>query len=449
MYSSSNVNSAKQCRIGTSMDAESYARYYNQYDVVKVVQILASSDAYTDICRRMTEYWKHLLYWRHLLDISQNERSEIGKEAGAKLTAQSNTSSSVTPIKAGVGSVPMTMLTDGVDSKTVVIPQINVQHEPVAKQSTICSVEHLEKQKCMMTNVGAATEKNNGVCMKTPLAPKHMHYTPSNGAFEPAGISSISHQNGPVVTGVSSVTRAQPSHGLVRPDFSASGGKSAKVSFFKPRAYMNLYNHGNVAASAAASLALLTSVEGKVSTSQMTTNLRKKMAADYALQVKAFSSPAAQFIWPSTEKKIMEVPRDKCGWCLACKSSASGGKKGCFLNLATANAAKGSARVLSLMHVIKNSESHYPSIAAYLVNMEESLRGLLVGSLQDMQQRQRWHKQLQEASNCKAVVPLLLEVSSCFLKHSFEAFVFPNNKFETGRLFSTLLMVIVLFSYFF
>jgi hypothetical protein len=405
------------------MDAGSYARYYNQYDVAKVVQILASSDAYTDICRRMTEYW------RHLLDIFQNERSKIVKEAGAKHTTQSNTSLSATPIKAGVEIVLMTMLTDGGDSKTVVIPQINAQHESVAKQSTLCSMEHLAKQKCMATDVGSATEKTNGVSVKTPLPPKHMHNTPRNGAFEPAGISSISHQNGPVVTGVSSVTRAQPSHGLVRSDFSASGGKS-----FKPRAYMNLYNHGNVAASAAANLAVLTSDEGKVSTSQLTTNLRKKMAADCALQVKAFSSPAAQFIWPSTEKKIMEVPRDKCGWCLACKSSASGGKKGCYLNLATANAIRGSARVLSLMHVIKTSESHFPSIAAYLVNMEESLRGLLVGSLQDMQQRQRWHKQLQEASNCKAIVPLLLEVSSCFLKHSFEAFVFSNNKFETGRL---------------
>ncbi|KAM0837251.1 hypothetical protein ACQ4PT_061790 [Festuca glaucescens] len=387
--------------IGTSMDAGSYARYYNQYDVVKVVQILASSDAYTDICRRMTEYW------RHLLDIFQNERSKIVKEAGAKHTTQSNTSLSATPIKAGVEIVLMTMLTDGGDSKTVVIPQINVQHESVAKQSTLCSMEHLAKQKCMTTNIGSATEKTNGVSVKTPLPPKHMHNTPRNGAFEPAGISSISHQNGPVVTGVSSVTRAQPSHGLVRPDFSASGGKS-----FKPRAYMNLYNHGNVAASAAANLAVLTSDEGKVSTSQLTTNLRKKMAADCALQVKAFSSPAAQFIWPSTEKKIMEVPRDKCGWCLACKSSASGGKKGCYLNLATANTIRGSARVLSLMHVIKSSESHFPSIAAYLVNMEESLRGLLVGSLQDMQQRQRWHKQLQEASNCKAIVPLLLELES-------------------------------------
>ncbi|KQJ89596.1 DDT domain-containing protein PTM isoform X2 [Brachypodium distachyon] len=412
--------------IGASTDAGSYTRYYNQYDVVKVLRILACSDAYTDICRRITEYW------RHLLDMFQNERSKIGKEAGAGHTTQSNTLLSVTPMKAGDGSARTTSK-DGTDA------------------------EHLEGRQLMMASVVAATEKNNEVCMQTPLALNHIHNAPSNGALGPAGASSISHQSGSVVTGVSNVTRAQPSHGLLHPNFSAcgsgfdngisgedngsaisvkadlpcpsyqsksplqltaekfgntSGGRPAKVSCFRPQAYMNLYSHGSIAASAAANLAILTSDEGQVSASQLAANRKKKMAADCALQVKAFSSPAAQFIWPSTEKKVMEVPRDKCGWCIACKSSASGSKKACFLNVATANAAKGSARILSVMHVIKSSESHFPSITAYLANMEESLRGLLVGSLQDMQQRQRWHKQLQEASNCKAIIPLLLELES-------------------------------------
>ncbi|KAG2555813.1 hypothetical protein PVAP13_8NG034700 [Panicum virgatum] len=145
------------------------------------------------------------------------------------------------------------------------------------------------------------------------------------------------------------------------------------------------------------------------------------MAADNSLQLKAFSSAAAQFVWPSTEKKLMEVPRDRCGWCLACRSSAIGNKKACFLNMATANAAKGSARILSAMRVIKSSDSHFPSIVAYLANMEESLRGLLVGSLQDVQQKERWHQQLQEASNCRTVIPLLLELESNIRGVAFSA----------------------------
>ncbi|CAN6292886.1 unnamed protein product [Urochloa humidicola] len=195
-------------------------------------------------------------------------------------------------------------------------------------------------------------------------------------------------------------------------EYMSGGNKAAKLSSFKPQAYMNLYHHGNVAACAAANLAIITADQDKVSSCQVTTNLRKKIAADNALQVKVFSSAAAQFVWPSTEKKLMEIPRDRCGWCLACRSSAIGNKKGCFLNMASANAAKSSARVLSFMHVIENSDSHFPSIVAYLANMEESLRGLLTSSLQDVQQKQRWHQQLREASNCRTVIPLLLELES-------------------------------------
>uniref|UniRef100_A0ACD5YKG9 Uncharacterized protein n=1 Tax=Avena sativa TaxID=4498 RepID=A0ACD5YKG9_AVESA len=434
--------------IGASSDADSYARYYNQYDVVKVIQLLAFSDAYTDICNRMTEYWPHLL------DVFQNERSKIGEDTGARHALQCNTLLSVTPRKEVDGNVCAT-LKDGGESKTSVLSQVNVQHEFVANQFTVCSAEQVEEQKFMMTSVDAGTDKN----LQTPLAQNDVHTTPINGAFGSSGVSSVSHQNGSMVTGFSNVTHARPAHGLIRPDSSACcsgidngmpkedvggtisvktdsscpsyqskhpfgnviGSKPAKLSSFKPQAYMNLYNHGNIAASAAANLALLTSDEGKISASQIITNPRKKMAADCALQVKAFSSAAAQFVWPSTEKKVMEVPRDRCGWCLACKSSAIGNKKACFLNLATATASKGSARVFSTMHVIRSSESHFPSIVAYLTNMEESLSGLLVGSLQDMQQRQRWHKQLQEASNCRTIIPLLLELESNIRGIAFSA----------------------------
>ncbi|CAM0950272.1 unnamed protein product [Alopecurus aequalis] len=434
--------------IGASSDADSYARYYNQYDVVKVIQVLAFSDTYTDICKRISEYWPHLL------DVYQNERSKVGKDTGVSHALQCNALLSVTPRKAD-GRVCAT-IKDGGESNTAIISQVNVQCEVVATKYTVCSAEQLEEQKCMMTSVDAGTEKNN---LQTPSAQNDVHTIPMNGAFGSSGVSSVSHLNGSMVTGFSNLTHAQPTHGLIRPDSSACcsgndngmpkedagatisvkadsfcpsyqskhpfgnviGGKPTKLSSFKPQAYMNLYNHGNIAASAAANLALLTSEEGKVSAAQIITNPRKKMAADCALQVKAFSSAAAQFVWPSTEKKVMEVPRDRCGWCLACKSSAIGNKKACFLNLATANASKGSARIFSAMHVIKSSESHFPSIVAYLTNMEESLHGLLVGSLQDMQQRERWHKQLQEASNCRTIIPLLLELESNIRGIAFSA----------------------------
>ncbi|KAF0896539.1 hypothetical protein E2562_024392 [Oryza meyeriana var. granulata] len=440
--------------IGTSSDAEFCARYYNHCDVVKVLQILASSDAYTDICRRMTEYWSHLL------GIFQKERSKIGKEVGGSLTSQSNILSTATPMKANNGSVQAT-LKDGGDSKMAVLPQTNAHLEFMDNQFTTCSDGHMVEQKCMMANVGVATVNNNEASRQTPLVQNYVDNAYINGAFGPSGTSSISHQSASMVTIMPNITQAQPAHGLIRPDLSCgsviangmsrenirsssaradlvspsyqskppvqlitenmSGGKPAKFSSFRPQAYMNLYNHGNVAASAAANLAVLKSDEGKASTSHLTTNQRKKLAADCALQMKAFSSAALLFVWPSTEKKVMEVPRDKCGWCLACQSSAGGHKKACFLNMATANASKGSARILSGMRLIKNSESHFPSIVTYLTHMEESLRGLLVGSLQDVQRREQWYNQLKDASNCRNIIPLLLELESNIRGVAFSA----------------------------
>ncbi|KAF8706535.1 hypothetical protein HU200_030817 [Digitaria exilis] len=423
--------------IGTSSDAESYARYYNHYDVVKVLQRLALSDAYLDMCRQIEEYWTHL----H--GIAQSERSKIGIEIGLSHTSQPSMLS-FTPRKAGDG-IGWTTLKDGGGSKIVALPQTNVQQKFVA-------------------NVGTPAEKNAEVCNQTLSAQYNIHNAPRNGASGLPVVSSISHQNGSVVTSVYTIAQAQPAQSISRPDLSTyvginslpregtvrtisakaesfcpsyqgkqhlqvsaersgimSGGKAVKLSSFKPQSYMNLYSHGNIAASAAANLAIITSDEGKVSASKVTANPRKRMAADNSLQLKAFSSAAAQFVWPSTEKKLMEVPRDRCGWCLACRSSASGNKKACFLNMATTNAAKGSARVLSTMHVIKNSDSHFPSIVAYLGNMEESMRGLLVGSLQDVQQKERWHEQLQEASDCRTVIPLLLELESNIRGVAFSA----------------------------
>jgi hypothetical protein len=398
-------------RIGTSSNTESYARYYNCYDVIKVLQVLVLLDAHTDICRRIMEYWKHL----H--DIFQSERSRIGKEVGASHTPQSNMLS-FAPMKVGDGSV-CTTLKDGMDSKTVALPETNVQHGSLANQFTVSSTEQMEEPK-RISSLGAVTEKNNEVSRHALSAHNSIHNAPVNGAF---GISSVSHHNVSVVSGVSNIAQIQTAQCSFRPVLSTSvsgimsGGKPVKLSSFRPQAYIDLYTHGNIAASAAANLAVITSEEGKVSASQLAANPRKKMAADNALQLKAFSSAASQFIWPSTEKKLMEVPRDRCGCCLACRSSAIGSKKACILNTATANAARGSARFLSAMRVIKNSDNHFASIVAYLANMEESLRGLLVGSLQDMQQKQRWHKQLQETSNCRAIIPLLLEVSQRI--HSF------------------------------
>ncbi|KAI7725482.1 hypothetical protein M8C21_008034, partial [Ambrosia artemisiifolia] len=113
-------------------------------------------------------------------------------------------------------------------------------------------------------------------------------------------------------------------------------------SSFKPQAYLNVYINGDFAASAGASLAILSSEEKpSTQTQPSTVSRRKLMSANYSLQAKAFSLAAKRFYWPNYEKRLVEVSRERCGWCLSCKATVIS-KRGCLLNAAASNAIKGS-----------------------------------------------------------------------------------------------------------
>ncbi|KAK6936155.1 DDT domain [Dillenia turbinata] len=179
-------------------------------------------------------------------------------------------------------------------------------------------------------------------------------------------------------------------------------------SSYKSQAYTNNYAHGDFAASAAANLTILSSEE--MPTETLTSgNLRKTVSENIMQQVKAFSSAAVRFFWPISERKLAEVPREKCGWCFACKAPVSS-KKACLLNSAVSNATKGALKILSGLHPIKSQEGSLPNIAMYILFMEESLRGLVVGPFLDGSFRKRWCKAVEKASTCSAIVGLLLQL---------------------------------------
>lgn len=178
---------------------------------------------------------------------------------------------------------------------------------------------------------------------------------------------------------------------------------------FKPQSYVNQYIQGDLAASAAANLALLASDGSKVSEAHVSSNPRKAVAATTALQMRVFSAAVMNFFWPG-DKKLMEIPRERCGWCIACKT-ASTCKKGCLLNLAATNAIKRSGRNFSALRPVKQVGNHIPVIGAQIAHMEETLRGLTTGPLSDAQYNKQWHKLAREASSCKVLKYLLLEVS--------------------------------------
>ena len=60
---------------------------------------------------------------------------------------------------------------------------------------------------------------------------------------------------------------------------------------------------------------------------------------------------------------------------------------------------------------IRSGEAILPSIATYIIYMEECLRGLVVGPFLSASYRRQWRKQVEQAPTFSAIKPLLLKVS--------------------------------------
>ena len=231
-------------------------------------------------------------------------------------------------------------------------------------------------------------------------------------------------------SGISSCNSAGPRNGICLPgnnymhgkqDRNRFGGRTDQKwkdtcvymgSLFKPFAYINQYVHGDYAASAAANFALLSSDETRASEVNAS-DPRKVMSANVGLQGKAFSSVAVRFFWPSMEKKLIEVPRERCSWCLHCKAPISS-KKACLLNQAALNATRAAMKFVLGLRLAKNVDSGLYGIAAYTLYMEESLHGLILGPFQSASYRQEWRRKVEQASDCHDMRSLLLEVSCVF-----------------------------------
>ncbi|KAF3542244.1 hypothetical protein DY000_02000999 [Brassica cretica] len=184
-------------------------------------------------------------------------------------------------------------------------------------------------------------------------------------------------------------------------------GITHKGSTFKPHAYINHYTNGELAASAATTLAVLLSEETHEPDQHKFSNTKKAASSNILLQVKAFSLVASSFFWPSPDKK--EITRERCGWCHSCKLT-SASRRGCMLNAAVTGATKSAVKIFSGLFPLKNGDGVLSSIAAYILYLEESLRGLIVGPFLSESLREQWRKKLEEASTCKAMKALLLEL---------------------------------------
>ena len=88
------------------------------------------------------------------------------------------------------------------------------------------------------------------------------------------------------------------------------------------------------------------------------------------------------------------------------------------MNAAASYAIKGAIKILAGLHPARNIEGSLPGIAVYIMFMEESLSGLTAGPFRRALHRNQWRKRLEQATTCREIKTLLLEVSNPFLSIS-------------------------------
>jgi hypothetical protein len=173
----------------------------------------------------------------------------------------------------------------------------------------------------------------------------------------------------------------------------------------KAMSYMNRYVLGDVSATAAANLTLATGDQNAAAKGLK----KKKVVTTIAEQVNAFLKSLPHFCWPSMKKKLVEIPKERCGWCFSCLSSL---KRGCLMNQAFGQLAAGAANVSGGIKPTKCGEGHLPGVAGYLLHMEESVHSLLQGPWENLQYRKLWRRKLEQASSVAEVRHALLNVSN-------------------------------------
>ncbi|KAK8707552.1 hypothetical protein V6N13_058608 [Hibiscus sabdariffa] len=412
-----------------SLDTNFNVRYYNLNDIPKVLQVLSSSiehkTLYFDMCKAIIHYW----------NVPENVISPLdigGNIANTKEDAKFSTGSPLPVVKDShkfSGSVDVENASSfsgsnvGVSCPDTSMLAMNQTDLPgsLSNGGTMGGKDHppmnkkLSEQICMESAISATS-----VSQQTASDVTHQSLVDRSSVVDHTSCASGNSSNS--YSGAANGIYFQAnmfcqSQGKVGEQIGfGRDARNSTVDYlymgisFKPQAYVNHYNHGHFAATAAAKLAVLSSEESQVSEVNKSGSARKfTSTGNISLQVKAFSLAASRFFWPSVEKKLLDIPRERCGWCYSCKYPGSS-KRGCMLNSAVSTATKSTNKILSGLPSLKNGEGSLPSIATYILYMEETLRGLVAGSFLNANYRKQWRRKVEEASTCRAIKVLLLDL---------------------------------------
>ncbi|XVF46841.1 hypothetical protein PTKIN_Ptkin03bG0060100 [Pterospermum kingtungense] len=410
-----------------SLDTESYLRFYNLNDIPRVLQVLYSSNQhktiYFDICKAIIRYWnipENIFFPLEMSGIVENIKEDAKFSTGLSLPS---------------GKESKKFL-DSVDTKNAI--SFSGSNVEVSCPDTSVDAMKLTDLPRSLRNGGTMGGKDHPPMNKKQSEQIYMESAMSAASVSQQAASDVIHQSlvdrssaidhNSCASGNSSNSYVRAANGIC---FQANMFCQSKVSnhvgfardarnsaidysymgnSFKSHAYVNQYINGHFASTAAAKLAVLSSEESQVSDANKSGSARKVTSTSNTfLQVKAFSSAASRFFWPTAEKKLFDVPRERCGWCHSCKIPASS-KKACMLNSAVSTATKSANKILLGLPPLKKGDGTLLSIVTYILYMEESLRGLVAGSFLSPDYRKQWRRKMEEASTCNAIKVLLLEL---------------------------------------
>ncbi|XP_077235886.1 DDT domain-containing protein PTM-like [Tasmannia lanceolata] len=401
-----------------SIDAEPISWYYSQNDVPNVLQVLCSSaqhaPLYSQICKGISQYWE--------------------LSGDARFSHPTRTEPDRCPLDKKEDAVDSTLASSVHEThlpSNTVEENYASENKSDTKNDAICNMNsgNFSSGHADLTSQqlqGLENTKFHGQFGPESAISGSSHISPTDPSdliHQSSGERSIGSEFATCGSGDVNNTGREDADSMVLPTKNViptisgcrrnEGNMIDDISYvgslFEPQAYLNHYILGDVAASAAANLAILSSENSKISEAHVSSNPRKIISANISLQVKAFAGAPMHFIWLGSERKLQEMPREKCGWCISCKGPVTN-RRGCLLNSAALNAMKGAARVIGGIRYIKNGEGQVSSIGAYILFMEESLRGLIVGPLLAVNYRRQWRKQVEQACTCQSLKFLLLEL---------------------------------------
>ncbi|XP_065867597.1 DDT domain-containing protein PTM [Euphorbia lathyris] len=132
-------------------------------------------------------------------------------------------------------------------------------------------------------------------------------------------------------------------------------------------------------------------------------------------QIKVMSKICPKFHWANTLMQIVDVQKEKCGWCFTCRGSSD--DTDCLFNMSLGfvherSENEGSENDVVSLQSERNKKGHLADIMSHILVVEKRLQGLLLGPWSNPHYSSLWRESVLKASDIESVKHLLLTLES-------------------------------------